>query len=178
MSGSSKSTANSINEVHKNTKFVDIVKSIINEIVEENRNSKPHQSAEKQRRLSFYSKNPASISISGYLDRILKYTHIEESTLVIALIYLDRVCENCSLLLDDSIIHRILFASIITAVKYNEDDLYTNTYYSKVGGVSARELNTLEIEFVKMLKYSLFVKNEVFDKYQAYLKQYKKIESF
>lgn len=172
MSTTSQSTDLSLNEVYKSKKVWNAVCHILKEIVSENASQKSSKEAEKQKKLTFHSKNPASVSLNDYVERILKYTHIEESTLIIALIYIDRLCEKQNLILTDSNIHRITYTAIILAVKYNEDDYYSNNYYSKVGGVSITELNALELEFVKLIKYSLFIKREVFDKYKIYLTHY------
>jgi hypothetical protein len=163
-------------EVSENKKVVSAVKSILKEIVDENRVNAHIKTdfLDKQKKLSFYSKNPASITVGGYLERILKYTHIEESTLVIALIYIDRICELNNIYLVDSNIHRVVFTGVILAIKYNEDDFYTNNYYSKVGGISTRELNLLEYEFVRLLKYNLFIQRQTYDKYITYLNHYHK----
>jgi hypothetical protein len=163
-------------EVSGNKKVVSAVRNILKEIVDENRQSPniKNEHLEKQKKLSFHSKNPASISVGGYLERLLKYTHIEESTLIIALIYIDRICEFNNIYLVDSNIHRVMFTGIIMAIKYNEDDFYTNSYYSKVGGISTRELNLLEYEFVKLLKYNLFINRQTYDKYNTYLYHYNK----
>lgn len=173
MSESSISTANTVQEVYKSKKLVKAVCHILTEIVNENKTHKHSKEiVEKQRKLSFHSKNPASVSINGYVDRILKYTHIEESTLIIALIYIDRICEICDFILTDSNIHRIIYTSIILAIKYNEDDYYSNNYYAKVGGIPINELNALEYEFVKLIKYTLFIKSDAYEKYRVYLNHY------
>lgn len=173
MSSTSQTTDLTLNEVYKSKKVWTTVCHILQEIVEENKNQKISKDVlEKQKKLSFHSKNPASIALVGYVERILKYTHIEESTLVIALIYIDRLCEKQNLILTDTNIHRIVYAGIILAIKYNEDDYYSNNYYAKVGGIAVNELNLLELEFVKMIKYSLFIQNDVYDKYKIYLTHY------
>ena len=61
---------------------------------------------------------------------------------------------------------------MIIATKYNEDDFYSNKYYSKVGGINLNELNFLEAEFIKLLNYELFIEYDTFFKYKKYLKQY------
>jgi hypothetical protein len=173
MSSESVSTSTTSSEVYKSKKVMKAVSNILSEIVNENKINKiSKEIVEKQKKLSFYSKNPASVSLTQYIDRILKYTHIEESTLIIALIFIDRICEINDLVLTDSNIHRVIFTAVIVAVKYNEDDYYSNSYYSKVGGIATKELNTLEYEFIKLIKYSLFVKNDLFEKYRIYLHHY------
>jgi hypothetical protein len=60
------------------------------------------------------------------------------------------------------------------SIKYNEDDYYSNTFYAKVGGVSLQEINILEVEFMKMLKYKFFIDEDLFNKYKQYLINYEK----
>ena len=163
-------------DLTKNTQILPAIKTILKLIVEENDSNPKIQSEyiDKQKRLSFFSKNPASVTIAAYMDRIIKNVRLEESTLIIAMIYIDRVCEFNNIYLMDSNIHRVMFAGIIIAIKYNEDDFYSNKYYSTVGGISTRELCTLEYEFVKLLKYSLFINTQTYDKYKTYLINYNK----
>jgi hypothetical protein len=65
-----------------------------------------------------------------------------------------------------------LYSSIILAIKYNEDDYYSNNYYAKIGGISLHEANRLEYEFLKLTNFNLFVTNELFDKYHNFLQHY------
>lgn len=55
---------------------------------------------------SFVCKKAPSISIEAYLERICKYTQIEESTLVLCLIYIDRFCDISKFSLSENNIHR------------------------------------------------------------------------
>lgn len=161
-------------EVYKTKKVWSTVCQILLEILEENKNTKqPKEIIERQKKLSFHSKTAASVTLAEYIERTLKYTHIEESTLVIALIYIDRLCDRQNVILSDNNIHRIVFTSIVLAIKYNEDDFYSNNYYSKVGGIAVNELNLLEYEFAKLVKYSLFIKEDIYEKYKLYLAQYR-----
>ena len=94
---------------------------------------------------------------------------MEDSTLIIALIYIDRICIKKGITLTQYNIHRLLFTSILISIKYNEDIIYDNLYYSKIGGVPKAELSKLENEFLKMIGFDLFVSEEVYKKYFTYL---------
>ena len=59
---------------------------------------------------------------------------------------------------------------MIIAIKYNEDDYFDNTFYAKVGGVSRKEIDKLEYEFLSLIDFNLYVSEEVFDKYNNYIK--------
>jgi len=41
--------------------------------------------------------------------------------------------------------------------------------YAKIGGIPVKELNALELEFLYLLKYNLFVTSEVFEMYHSKL---------
>jgi hypothetical protein len=65
-----------------------------------------------------------------------------------------------------------MLTSILTAIKFNEDDFYSNTYYAKVGGITLQEINNLENEFLTLINFNLWIDYEIFQKYQNYLEQY------
>ncbi len=56
-------------------------------------------------------------------------------------------------------------ASVIVAIKYNEDDYYSNVFYAKVGGLSLEEVNFLEYEFLKLIDFEVFVDCKVYSLY-------------
>ena len=113
-----------------------------------------------------------SISIMDYLIRIQTYSNIEKSTLIISLIYIDRLCHKAKVTLTYYNIHRILFSAILLSIKYNEDNFYDNKYYSQIAGVKLKELKTLEYNFIKMLNCELYVSRGIYDKYQIYLENF------
>jgi hypothetical protein len=65
-----------------------------------------------------------------------------------------------------------MLTSILTAIKFNEDDFYSNTYYAKVGGISLQEINNLESEFLSLINFNLWIDYDIYQKYQNYLEQY------
>jgi hypothetical protein len=61
----------------------------------------------------------ASISISDYIKRIVKYASIEKSTLLLVLIYIDRMCElHKTFTVSSLTIHRCVLALFY----FNPDD--------------------------------------------------------
>lgn len=133
-------------------------------------NTKPY-SAVPHPHSSFYSDPIPSISIYDYLNRIIQYTEIDETTLIISLIYIDKYLTSFPQVnvVSQHTIHKLLFTAIILAIKYNEDVIYTNKYYSEVGGVSLQELNQMEYELFVKLNCSLFIDNDVLMKYKSVL---------
>ena len=56
----------------------------------------------------------------------------------------------------------MFLTSILIAIKYLDDIYYKNEYYAKVGGVSKDELNLLEIVFLDMIEFELYVPSSVY----------------
>ena len=106
------------------------------------------------------------ISLYDYLSRIVKYTNIEKSTLIISLIYIDRICQR-NFYINEHNIHKVLFASILVSIKYNEDDFYKNNYYSQIAGVSVKELFRMESDFLALIDFTLFVNDDLYEKYKT-----------
>lgn len=114
---------------------------------------------------SFTNKNIPSISIKDYLLRLSKHTKVNESTIILILIYIDRICNMNHFILTYYNIHKLILAALILAIKYNEENYYHMIYYSKIGGVSLSELNFLESEYLILIGYKLFVDTKLYDKY-------------
>ena len=66
---------------------------------------------------------------------------------------------------------RVVFTTILLAIKYIEDIYYCNEYYSRVAGISLEELNSLEGEMLDLLDFSLYVHPTLFKQYKNKIKQ-------
>ena len=151
-------------DLEQNYKFAKEICSILIEIISENEqnNIKPTED-------SFYRLKIPSMSLEDYINRIIKYSLIEPSTLILSIIYIDELCDNKNYILSFNNIHRIVLTSIVCSIKYNEDDYFKNNQYAKIGGISLKEMNKLEYEFSCLLDFSYFVETEKFEKYQKFL---------
>ena len=54
-------------------------------------------------------------------------------------------------------IHRILLISLVLAAKLYDDEYYENKYYAKIGGISNKDINKMELEFTEKIEFNLFV---------------------
>lgn len=126
----------------------------------------------QQEKFPFSASAIPNISINNYLIRIQHYSGIDKTTLILALIYIDRICEIAEITITYYNIHRLLFAAILTAIKYNEDIYYDNSYYSQIAGVSVKELKKIEYCFLDLINFNLFVYETQYMKYKNYLNQY------
>jgi len=66
-------------------------------------------------------------------------------------------------------VHRLLITAIMLASKFFDDIYYNNAYYARVGGISNSEVNSLEMEMLRMISFSLFVRPEQFERYRGSL---------
>lgn len=136
-------------------------------VIEENKKLLNYEDIlNKQKNMSFTSKYIPSIKLIKYLERILHYTEAEESTFIIALIYIDRIGKISNVILTPFNVHKLIFVSILLAIKYNEDTIYNFNYYSLISGISIIELQQLEIDFVILLKFKLYINKIEFSNYK------------
>ena len=115
----------------------------------------------------FITINP-SIKIKDYLEQLYKYGKMNGSTIILMLIYIDRLCNINKIKLTYRIIHKLILSSLIVAIKYNEDEIYSLKVYAEIGGVTKAELEFLEICFISFINFNLFIKEELFNKYYDY----------
>ena len=110
------------------------------------------------------------LCLVDYIERLFKYSKHSEEIMIIVLIYIDIIRSKHKINLNYYNIHKIIFASFIVTIKFHEDDYYSLNYYSKLGGIPKKEIINLEYEFLKLMNFNLFIKDELFEKYKGYLK--------
>ena len=170
-SGNDKSTVISTTEdLQVNETLIYKINKILSLVLEENQTLNNYkEKLISQRNMSFTSYNKPSLSIKDYLYRIQNYTEAEDNTLIVALIYIDRLSEISSIILTPYNIHRIVFIAVLLAIKYNEDICFGFDFYSKIAGVSIKELKRLESEFVYLIKFKFYIDKDDFEKYKLYI---------
>ena len=146
------------------------ISELLEDIYDENtKNFKENNTGENLNIKPFLSKNIPQISIKDYLERLYKHTKISCSTIILILIYIDRICNIQKFKLTYFNIHKLILASMIIANKFNEDEQYTTKFYSKLGGLPIAEIAFLEYNFFFLLNFNLFVKDELYKKYSDYI---------
>ena len=154
----------------KNLNLISSISDILNTILESNKKLKNLKEILKaQSKMNFSSNTIPNISIKDYLIRILTYSCVEKSTLILALILIDRVTKKSNFILTYYNIHRVLFTAVLISIKYNEDSYFDNNYYAQIAGVKAHELKILEYNFLEFCDFNVFVKNEIYEQYEKYL---------
>ncbi|KAL8141285.1 hypothetical protein V2J09_007306 [Rumex salicifolius] len=120
---------------------------------------------------AFHGVTMPAISIRSYLERIFRYANCSESCFLVAYVYLDRFAQLQPMIgaVDSLNIHRLLITSVLIAAKFMDDMYYNNAYYARIGGISTKEINFLEVEFLFGLGFRLNVNPATFHGYSDYL---------
>ena len=136
------------------------ISEILNELIKNNSLKKDN----KQKEDIFNTIQIPNIELFDYIIRIISYSNCEENTLISALIYIDRIAKIKKITKLN--VYKLLFISILISLKYNEDEIYSNNYYSQIAGVSIEELSKLEYEYAILLNFNFFINDEIFNQYK------------
>ena len=148
-------------------KIIERISGLLSEICEEN--TKKYKNFKNEFIKPFLTKAIPPISIKDYIEHLYKYTNISSSTIVVMLIYIERLCNICKCKLTYFNIHKLILSSFIVASKYNEDEYYSPKFYSKIGGVTKTEIVNLEFSFITFINFNLFITEDIFNKYNDYI---------
>jgi hypothetical protein len=113
-----------------------------------------------------------AISMFDYCNRIIEFGNLSHSTLIIAVIYFDRLLElakkqaAATMEITNWTAHRVLLSACVLASKYQDDVYYNNQHMAAVGGVKNEELNGMEMTMLVALNFSLWVSPQVFAEYE------------
>ena len=111
------------------------------------------------------------ISIYDYIIRIISYSNCDENILISSLVYFDKIGKIKKITYSN--VYKILFTSILLSLKYNEDEIYNNEYYSQIAGVSKYELKQMEYEYFVLLNFNLHIEEELFELFKNALDNFK-----
>lgn len=109
----------------------------------------------------FFLKSVPSFTLAEYLERIHRYCPHSPGVYLAAAAYIYRLCVSETLVpATDRTIHRLSLAAIWVASKTFEDNRWAQERIAKVGGVSQRELQSMEVNLCFLLDFQLFVRAE------------------
>ena len=106
----------------------------------------------------FHGLEVPGIPILDYLTRIVKYSRIDKSEIIVGMLYfktmrkLHRHFPCC-----DRSVHRTMLTLLLLATKMHRDDPASNQFFSRLGGIPPKELARLERCALDLLSYRLFV---------------------
>lgn len=158
------------NKVNMYSAIKFISQSLTNIIISNMDDSANFRLIKQQQSNCFYNKIVPNISIENYLIRLVSKTKIQVSTLIVMSIYIDNFCERNDTIITPYNALKIVFAAFIVAIKYNEEIVYSDYYYSRIGLISISELILIESIFLDGINFKLYIKDEDFSTAYYYLK--------
>ena len=121
----------------------------------------------------FYLSFIPPISLEDYIKRLMKYSKMDISTLIISIIYIDYFCDKNKYYLTPNNIFRILLSTCLLSLKFNEDITIKYKTYAEIAAVSIEDLKNLEFYMYLKLHFTLNVKYELYKSYYDYFSNYK-----
>jgi hypothetical protein len=105
---------------------------------------------------------PPGISVHDYLNRIIVHATPSPPILLATVYYIDRLCALYPIFTISSLtVHRYLITATTVGAKGLSDSFWTNSTYSRVGGVSLKELALLELEFLEKMDWKIIPRPDV-----------------
>jgi hypothetical protein len=129
--------------------------------------SKPSR-RQRRRACCFESSTTPQISVVDYISRIHKYFCCSDECFVLALVFIDRVCQkNSWVKVSELTAHRLVMTALLISAKLHDDVYYSNKYYAKVGGLSLEETNALEAAMLNLLEWQISVSVNDYRRYHG-----------
>jgi hypothetical protein len=91
---------------------------------------------------------------------------IDDDILVLTMMNIDKIISNNNFQLTFQNINRFFYTCLMVTQKYYEDNAYNNKLYADLVGISCNELLEMEMEYMNLADYQLFIKDDDFQKYK------------
>eukprot|EP01064_Diplonema_japonicum_P008702 TRINITY_DN1610_c1_g1_i2.p1 TRINITY_DN1610_c1_g1~~TRINITY_DN1610_c1_g1_i2.p1 ORF type:complete len:190 (+),score=72.98 TRINITY_DN1610_c1_g1_i2:57-572(+) len=139
-------------------KAIAVIANLLEDVIQKSE-KKPKQSSH------YDGEKVPGIEVREYMKRLVRYTGCDVDTIIIAIIYIDRICINAGIAITGNNVHRLLLAGFVVAIKWRQDRVHGNGHYATVGGVTRQELNRLERTALNDLKWETHVEKSAHNKY-------------
>lgn len=150
--------------------IINAIASNLKDIIKENQKMQKNKFTFRDK--VFYLEQIPPISLEDYIQRLVTYTNMNISTLILSIIYIDLFCEKFQYFLSFNNIYRLLLISVFISLKYNEDIMVNAKTYSNISGVSLEELKMLEYQMCVALDFDFYVKSDYYQEYFVYFSKY------
>lgn len=111
-------------------------------------------------------------SLAAFICKICRACFVEESSLILSLIYLDRIFLKQQIFLDIESLYKVVVGCIIAAVKYNQDYHSLNMMQS-ITAIQPHHLVSIETWALEALSYKLYVDQIIYETYAFHLSSFK-----
>ena len=168
LSSSSSITLSYTQLTEKEIKIISSLSKLINVIIKKNLKKKKNILSKKIKKDKFFSLYIPTISIYDYIYRIIKFTQINISTLIISFVQLNNYLIKTKNYLCINNFFNLYITSCLINAKFYEDNYCPLSFFAKVGGVSIEELESFEFEFCNKLNFSFYISEDLYNQYYNY----------
>ena len=120
-------------------------------------------SSSNDENLTFNDKN---YTLHDYFYYWVEKLDFNENLLILTMMNIDKFLSK-NFILTPNNVKNILFSCMVLTQKSNEDETIYDKDYAKIFKIKTDELINMELEFLKIIDYHLFVSGEEFDNYKS-----------
>ena len=120
-------------------------------------------SSSNDENLTFNDKN---YTLHDYFYYWVEKLDFNENLLILTMMNIDKFLSK-NFILTPNNVKNILFSCMVLTQKSNEDETIYDKDYAKIFKIKTDELINMELEFLKIIDYRLFVSGEEFDNYKS-----------
>ena len=124
------------------------------------------ESSEKSDFQKSYSNFDFDLDI--FISKFAKKFKFNDNMLVLALMNIDKILDN-NFIITDNNVKSLFYISMIEVQKLYEDEPFSNSEYAYIIGISTKKLYKMEMEFLELIDYKLFVSDNDFSNYKKNL---------
>ena len=110
----------------------------------------------KQPKMSFYT----------YIKRLINLSDSDDHLIIASIILLDRICAISNQKLTHKNVHKLFFLSLMISLKFNCDEVFSDSNFSKISGIPISELIILEQVYLELISYNLYIKYSDYEVYK------------
>ena len=96
---------------------------------------------------------------------------INDNILVLIMMYIDKIISKGNFIVCNENVNKLFYTCIMITQKYYEDNSLNNKTYADLVGINYDDLLKMEMEFMKLVNFELFIKEEDFQKYKQKISQ-------
>jgi len=117
---------------------------------------------------------PSERKVYTFVKRIYDFGRLDPECIIMALAYIEKLLEKTDITIDTTNWRRVAFIALSVALKTWEDfAVYNNEFLGVFNGkISIKELNILEMHFLALIDFNVYLPASLYAKYYFELKTY------
>ena len=110
-------------------------------------------------------------TLEDYFYYWLEKLEFDDNLLILTMMNIDKILSK-KFILNQNNVKNVLFTSMVITQKFYDDINFKDKDYSKILGINPNELIEMEIEFLLLIDFSLYISEEEFTKYKYKIENY------